>query len=127
MDWRLNYGCSDHCNNRAIFSFRLSLVSPSSNAQRLEYQKQAVNPMCGIMIPHNVIGFVVGIGVYSGMDEKDRQIFNQMNEKLERIASTIEKQQPSRFDQFITTLAALTAILGIIGIVDIIIKWIVGG
>jgi len=54
------------------------------------------------------------------------EFIRRMAEAQERIASSIEKQQPGRFSQAIAMGATAATAFGIINIIDIIKKWIGG-
>jgi hypothetical protein len=60
------------------------------------------------------------------MDGENSDNFRRMAEAQERMASAMEKQQPGRFIQAITTGAAVATVLGILTVIDIIAKWIGG-
>jgi len=60
------------------------------------------------------------------MGNQEMEFFRRMADAQERIASTIEKQQPSRFSQSIAMGATVATAFGIVNIIDIIKKWIGG-
>jgi hypothetical protein len=50
-----------------------------------------------------------------------------MSSTLERVADVMEKQQPSKATQVLTTGATIVAAFSVLNIVDLVIKWITGG
>jgi hypothetical protein len=68
------------------------------------------------------------------MDKDERKFFErmskaqeQMTKAQERMADVMEKQQPGKADQFLTTAAAVATTIGSLSFVDVIIKWFTGG
>jgi len=43
------------------------------------------------------------------------------------VADALEKQQPSKAAQFLTTAAAIAAVVSVLSVVDLVIKWFTGG
>jgi hypothetical protein len=82
------------------------------------------------------------------MDKEERKVFElmskaqkEMSRALERVAATqeemtrvqerlvdaVEKQQPSKVAQVLTTAAAIATTIGGLCVVDVIINWLKGG
>jgi hypothetical protein len=61
------------------------------------------------------------------MDKEERKFFERMSKALERVADVMEKQQPSKANQVLTTVGAVVMAGGIFNIIDLIIKWLKGG
>jgi hypothetical protein len=68
------------------------------------------------------------------MGKDERKVFERMsraleetNRTLERVADVMEKQQPSKATQALTTVVAVATVSGILSAIDLVIKWITGG
>jgi DNA-binding protein YbaB len=68
------------------------------------------------------------------MDEAERELFErmtraqeQMSRAQERVADAVEKQQPGKLVQVLTTAAAIGTAVGGLSIVQMVINWFTGG
>jgi hypothetical protein len=60
------------------------------------------------------------------VDEKAQVILECIAKDINRIADTLNKQQPGKFEQVIGTGATIATIVGALSIADIVMKWITG-
>jgi hypothetical protein len=51
----------------------------------------------------------------------------QMSSTLERLVNAVEKQQPGKATQALTTAATVAAVFSVFSAVDLVIKWFRGG
>jgi len=58
--------------------------------------------------------------------KQEAEFFRRMADAQERIARTIEKQQPGKISQIFAMGATVVTIFGIVVVIDVIKKWIGG-